>query len=197
MRIACLHTAESNIAVFDAAAREINLPAGVISHHVRADLLEAAERAGGLKRDTVDATASALRALGRNANAVLLTCSTLGPSVCGLEQTMSVPALRVDAALARQALSLGGKVVALCAVETTLGPTTQLFAEAAELSHTPYEVRLVRTPGRYSRLVIVMVISQSLQMPPRLHIETERLSSLSLKHPWPERPISSKVAPDR
>ena len=61
---------------------------------------------------------------------------------------MTTPALRVDAALAAQAIAIGGKVVALCAVETTLEPTTQLFAEAARSSRTPYEVRLV--PGAWA-----------------------------------------------
>ncbi len=148
IRIACLHTAESNVAVFEVAAKEINLPAGVISHQVRPDLLDAAERAGGLNRDIADATASILRELGQNADAVVLTCSTLGPSVDGLEQTMTAPALRVDAALAKQAIDIGGKVVALCAVETALEPTTQLFTQAAEPSRTPYEVRLV--PGAWA-----------------------------------------------
>ncbi|WP_245317799.1 hypothetical protein [Ensifer sp. 1H6] len=48
MIIACLHTADSNVAVFEAAARELGLAAGVLRHAVRPDLLEAAERAGGL-----------------------------------------------------------------------------------------------------------------------------------------------------
>lgn len=148
MRIACLHTAEGNIAVFETAARQIDLTAGVLSHQVRSDLLEAAERAGGLTSDIVAATASILRELGQGADAVILTCSTLGPSVDGLERIMTAPALRVDAALAAQAIAIGGKVVALCAVETTLEPTTQLFAEAARSSRTPYEVRLV--PGAWA-----------------------------------------------
>lgn len=51
--------------------------------------------------------------------------------------------LRVDSALAEQAMAVGGKVVALCAVETTLEPTTQLFAQASEQTGTPFEVRMV------------------------------------------------------
>ncbi len=46
MTIACLHTAESNIAVYEAAAKILGLPAGTLRHHVRADLLRAAEEAG-------------------------------------------------------------------------------------------------------------------------------------------------------
>jgi len=46
MRIACLHTVDSNITVLDAAAA--SLPGATLSHHVRADLLQRAEAAGGL-----------------------------------------------------------------------------------------------------------------------------------------------------
>ncbi len=147
MRIACLHTAESNIAVFDAAAREIGLSKGVLVHTVRADLLADAEKAGGLTDDIARETASALRSLGQTADAVVLTCSTLGPSVDELEGTMSVPTLRVDAALAEQAVQSGGRIVVLCAVETTVEPTARLFAAAAAATRTPFEVCLV--PGAW------------------------------------------------
>lgn len=143
MKIICLHTAESNIAVFEAAAREIGIADNVLSHEVRPDLLASAERSGGLTRDIADETASVLRSLSRGADAVVLTCSTLGPSVDGLRHTTSVPILRVDAALAEKAVHAGGKIVALCAVETTMQSTAELFAEATEVSQTPYEIRLV------------------------------------------------------
>ena len=75
MRIACLHTAECNVAIFEAAR-----PDGVsLRHAVRPDLLAAAE-ADGLTPDIAAATAEALAALRDGADAVLLTCSTLGPA---------------------------------------------------------------------------------------------------------------------
>jgi len=45
----------------------------------------------GLKTDIADAATSVLRELGR-ADAVVLTCSALAPSVEGLEQAMTVKA---------------------------------------------------------------------------------------------------------
>ena len=147
MKIACLHTAESNIAVFEAAAREIGLPETVLAHAVRADLLANAEKAGGLTYDIARETASLLRSLGQKADAVVLTCSTLGPTVDELEGTIRIPTLRVDAALAEQAVQVGGRIAVLCAVETTLGPTARLFATAAAATQTPFEVRLV--PGAW------------------------------------------------
>jgi Asp/Glu/hydantoin racemase len=141
--ITCLHTAESNVAVFDAAAQSLGIPTGVLRHEVRAELLAAAEAAGGLTPEIVKATGAALLELCHDADAVILTCSTLGPAVATIEEAAGVPVLRADGALAERAASVGGKVVALCAVETTMGPTTELFAEAARRSGASVEVRLV------------------------------------------------------
>ncbi len=65
MRIACLHTAESNVAIFEAAR-----PDGVsLSHAVRPDLLAAAE-ADGLTPAIAAATAEVLGALRGGAGGV-------------------------------------------------------------------------------------------------------------------------------
>ncbi len=144
VKIACLHTAESNIAVFETAAKDVGLAEGTLVHAVRPDLLAEAEKAGGPTQAIARETASVLKALSENADAVILTCSTLGPSVDALAGTM--PILRADAALARQAAAIGGRIVVLCAVETTLEPTTLLFEEEAGAS---CEVRLV--PGAWAR----------------------------------------------
>ena len=39
---------------------------------------------------------------------------------------------------------MGGKVIVLCAADTTVGTTTQLFADAAKQSGAETEVRLVQ-----------------------------------------------------
>lgn len=145
MKIACLHTAESNVAVFDAAASALGISSGVLRHGVRADLLAAAERAGGINDEIAKATRQALLALAPGADAVVLTCSTLGPAVDALAHAAK-PILRTDAALAAAAATAaqaGGKVVTLCAVETTLGPTSRLFMEAAQATGASVEVQLV------------------------------------------------------
>ena len=148
MRIGCLHTADSNIAVFDAAAQALGPDRPVLNHEVRADLLLAAEQAGGLTSDIADRTRAALLALCDGNDVVVLTCSTLGPAVEGIESAVSIPVLRIDASLAKQAVRVSGKVVALCAVESTVAPTTRIFLEAAHGTEAVIEVRLV--PGAWA-----------------------------------------------
>lgn len=139
MRIACLHTLGSNVAVFEAARPDDTV---ILRHEVRSDLLEAAERSGGLTDEIVARTSEALRALAADADAVLLTCSTLGPAVAGFAGG-GVKMLRVDAALASGAVRGGGRVVVLCSAATTLGPTRALFEEAASGTGASIEVVLV------------------------------------------------------
>jgi hypothetical protein len=148
MRIVCLHTAASNVAVFDAAAQQLGIAPGTLHHAVRADLLAAAEQARGLTDEIAEATKQALVALSHEADVVVLTCSTLGPSVQTIGDAAAAPVLRVDAALAAAATRAGGKVVALCAVETTVRPTTQIFAQAATETRATVEVRVV--PGAWA-----------------------------------------------
>ena len=136
MRIACLHTAESNVAVFEAAR-----PEGVsLSHALRPDLLAAAE-AEGLTPEIAAATAQALAALRDGADAVLLTCSTLGPAAG------PAGALRADAALVEAATAGGGTVEVLCAAPSTLAATAELFGAAAASTGARVTIRLV--PGAW------------------------------------------------
>jgi hypothetical protein len=148
-RIACLHTADSNVDVFEAAYRDLGLDAGsaVLRHEVRSDLLLDAEKAGGLNAEIAKRTESALLGLCDDADVVILTCSTLGPSVASLSG-QAVPVLRVDEALAESAVEGGGRVVALCAVETTLEPTRALFERAAQKTGATVEVQFV--PGAWT-----------------------------------------------
>lgn len=147
MRISCLHTADSNVAVFDAAAQALGLTHLQLHHVVREDLLLAAEESGGLTPDIADRTKAALLSLLNEADGVILTCSTLGPATEGISMITSVPLIRVDGALAHEAVKTGRKVIALCAVETTIASTTRVFLEAARETNALIEIRLV--PGAW------------------------------------------------
>ena len=126
MLLSCLHTADSNVAVFDAALGELGRDDVRLRHAVRADLLDRGEREGGLTAAIVAETAAVLGGLAGGADAVLLTCSTLGPAVAHANRS-AVPVLRVDEALARQAVQQGGAIVVLCAVATTVPSRSKMM----------------------------------------------------------------------
>ena len=149
LRIACLHTVDSNIAVFEAASLGLGVS---LSHSVRSDLLSRSEAAGGLTAEIRDEAAALLRGLASGADAVLLTCSTVGPATEQAALDAGVPILRVDGALAAQAVAQampGGKrVIALCAVQTTVEPTRVLFERAAAGTGVAIEMRIA--PGAWA-----------------------------------------------
>lgn len=122
--IACLHTAESNAPVFEAAAQALPGGALQLTHCIRPDLLREPSP------ETLAEAALQLRDLAGGADAVLLTCSTIGAAVA-LAQGGPCPVLRADAALAEAATRTGGVVEVLYAAPTTLTPTQAVFEAAA------------------------------------------------------------------
>jgi hypothetical protein len=145
MRIACLHTVGANVAVFDAAA----VPLGVtLAHVVRDDLLKSAEAAGGTTPEIDRRTADALIDLVPKADAVLLTCSTVGRGAELAAAEAKIPVVRVDAALAEQVVKAGGRAMVLCAAATTLEPTRLLFERTAQGAAVTIDYELV--PGAWA-----------------------------------------------
>ncbi|WP_207537073.1 hypothetical protein [Sabulicella rubraurantiaca] len=122
-RLACLHTARSNAALFEAAVDALPVRAAELSHHARPDLLREPDAA------TLDEAARVMEALTRGADSVILTCSTIGRAVERVRAPC--PVLRADAALAEAATRSGGEVTVLYAAPTTREPTEALFSAAA------------------------------------------------------------------
>jgi hypothetical protein len=147
LNISCLHSAQSNLAVFEAARRTLRLDDVMLKHRVRSDLLAAAEKVGSATPEIIAQTVAELISLAKGAHGVLLTCSTLGPAAPIAAAELQVPVIRVDQALADEAVRSGGNVLVLCAVGTTIKPTRALFEDAAMATGAEVEVRLV--PGAW------------------------------------------------
>ncbi len=135
--IAFLHTAQCNADLFREMADSLPVRH---SHLVRADLLARAGDAGRLTEEIRDETEAVLRSMTNEADAVVLTCSTLGPAA---DAICDRPVMRIDRALAEAAVAKGGRVAVLCTVETTIGPTGDLFREVAAGTGAAVEVRLI------------------------------------------------------
>ncbi len=114
-----------------------------LTHTVRSDLLAAAESVGGLTPEITAQTQTVLQSLCNDHDAVVLTCSTLGPSVGGMSTMTGTRVIRVDEALAEQAILQGGRIVVLCAVETTIKPTSDLFFSANAGKDSTVDIQLI------------------------------------------------------
>jgi Asp/Glu/hydantoin racemase len=89
--------------------------------------------AGQLERVTVRrviAMVESARLAG--ADAVLVTCSSIGEAVTTAAGLFDFPVLRVDEAMAEKAIRMGKRVGVLATLRTTLEPTTELVRKKAK-----------------------------------------------------------------
>jgi len=127
MRIALLHTAQVHVATFDNIFKCISADVQ-LEHHVAARLLERA------RNDGIDAVRSdvmsVLNALS-DADAVLCTCSTLGPLVDeAAKRAKNI--IRIDRPLMEQACADGEKVLVAMCLDSTRDATLDLLHECAD-----------------------------------------------------------------
>ena len=142
-RVTFLHTAISNIRLFEAAAGTgASRATWDLRHEVRADLLTAVSVGPDERDAALQETRRELQRLAADADAVVLTCSSLGPA-CEDWPSASGALFRADEALALSSTSHGGRVLALYAAPSSEGPTVQLFHSAAARSSAQVECRLV------------------------------------------------------
>lgn len=80
----------------------------------------------------------AARAAG--ADAVMLTCSSISAYAAPLAERVGIPVLRIDEAMADQAVAAGERIAVIATLATTLAPTTALIRERAELAGRSPEV---------------------------------------------------------
>ncbi|PBB52926.1 MULTISPECIES: aspartate/glutamate racemase family protein [Mesorhizobium] len=123
------HTAPALVQVFDELAAEL-APAMVIRHVLRPDLLKQAIDIGSATAEIIEAAAEAmLRQTGPHVDAVICTCSTIGQAadLANLQR----PVFRIDRPMARRCVELGGRVLVLATVGTTIAPTVELITSEA------------------------------------------------------------------
>ena len=123
MQIACLHTAEVHVETF-AALFAAQAPGVDVSHVVRADLLARAQSKGAGR--VADATAEAVADLA-DFDAVLCTCSTLGPLVDALHDTRLI---RIDRPLMAAAAAHGARPLLAICLESTRAASLALLKQA-------------------------------------------------------------------
>lgn len=66
------------------------------------------------------------------ADAVMLTCSSISGYASALSERIGIPVLRIDEAMADQAVATGERIAVIATLPTTLAPTIALIEERAE-----------------------------------------------------------------
>jgi aspartate/glutamate racemase len=68
------------------------------------------------------------------AEAVVLTCSSISQLAAPTAKRVGIPVLRIDEAMADEAVRIGARIAVLATLPTTLTPTSVLIRERAELA---------------------------------------------------------------
>lgn len=87
------------------------------------------------------------------ADAILVTCSTLGPAVDDARSRCDVPLLRVDEAMAAEAVRSGTRIGVVATLHTTLEPTVDLIDRVARERERPVEVVAHLCHGAFEAVV--------------------------------------------
>jgi Asp/Glu/hydantoin racemase len=74
------------------------------------------------------------------ADAILVTCSSIGPAVEAAQPFLNIPVLRVDVPLADKAIATGARIGVVATLPTTLEPTVALIKRQAALAGKEVEV---------------------------------------------------------
>ena len=128
--LALFHTGQAHVSTFGPLIAQL-APEIPLVHHVRQDLLDAAQPRGltpGIRRRAVR---EMLGLADAGAATVLCTCSTLGPAAETAADLSDVPILRVDRPMMEAALDRGPRIAVAACLASTIGPTRALLERVA------------------------------------------------------------------
>ena len=129
--LALVHTSPTLTPLFGELAAEI-VPDARILHFVDESLIKNTIAAGRLEKPTMRRVILLIgSAFDAGADAVLVTCSSIGPAVDMAAQLYDPPVLRVDRPMAEKAVEAGRRIGVAATLSTTLRPTADLVRTVA------------------------------------------------------------------
>jgi aspartate/glutamate racemase len=152
-KIAILHTSPATLDPLKALAAEL-MPGVEVINFLDDSILPELARKGG----QVDAVASRLIHYARfaqdaGADAILSACSSVGEVAARMRQHVSVPVVRIDDAMADEAVARGRRIGVAATLRTTLQPTTRLLQARADAAGKQVELVPALIDSAYQRLI--------------------------------------------
>ncbi|HWB83511.1 MAG TPA: aspartate/glutamate racemase family protein [Bryobacteraceae bacterium] len=138
--IAYLHTSHVLIPLFTGLSKR-ELPDVEQFHMVDESLIRNTIRAKKLTRTTTRRVLSMVESAHEGgADAVVVTCSSIGPAASMARRLFDFPVIRVDEAMAEEAVRAGRRIGVAATLRTTLEPTVALLREKAAAAHRDVDV---------------------------------------------------------
>jgi len=151
--LALIHTSPVLVPIFNALAAKILTDTRVF-HMVDESLIGNTIRAGALQKDTIRRIVHQIEsAREAGADAILLTCSSIGAAVPVARQLFYFPILRIDERLAAEAIKAGLRIGVLATLKTTLEPTVTLLRDTAVAQQRPSEINAHLCEGAFEAVI--------------------------------------------
>jgi len=162
--LALIHTSPTLTPLFTSLSAAA-MPDVQLFHMVDESLIKDTIREGYLRRVTTRRLLAMIDSAQQSgADAVLVTCSSIGPAVAIGQQIFDVPVIRIDDAMAEKAVRMGRRIGVAATLRTTLEPTIALLerkaAEAGRsidvvdsLCHGAFEAVLSGDTGTHDRIL--------------------------------------------
>jgi Asp/Glu/hydantoin racemase len=153
MKIAIIHTTTATVEPLKALAAEL-LPGYSRVNFVDDSILpQLAENGGALGAVEGRLVAYARFAQEVGARAILEACSSVGEAVSKMQAAVSIPVVRIDQAMAEEAVKRGRRIGVAATLSTTLNPTLRLLASEASLAGKTVELEPILVEEAYRLLM--------------------------------------------
>jgi Asp/Glu/hydantoin racemase len=151
--LAFSHTGQVLVPVFSQLAKE-NLSGIDVFHMLDESLIRNTIAAGKLTKTTIHRLALMIESarLG-GADAVMVTCSSIGEAAEIARRQFDFPILRIDQAMAEKAVEMGGRIGVAATLRTTLEPTMALIRDTAAQAGREVEIVPMLSDGAFECLI--------------------------------------------
>ena len=138
--LAIIHTSSTLVPLFSGLCADY-LPGTTVFHMVDESLIKDTIREGYLRRITMRRVLRLIESAEMaGADAVLVTCSSIGPAVAMGQRLFDIPVIRVDEAMAESVVRMGRRIGVMATLKTTLEPTIALLQDKADEAGLTIEI---------------------------------------------------------
>jgi len=152
-KLAIIHTTSATIESMKALATEL-FPDSELVNFVDDSILPQLGQNGGNLSDVEERLVHYARFAEQvGADVILEACSSVGELVPKMQSAVSIPVVRIDEAMAEQAVQRGTRLGVAATLPTTLQPTTRLLQAKAQAAGKQVEITPLLIGGAYRKLM--------------------------------------------
>ena len=152
-KLAIIHTTSATVETMKTLAAEI-LPGHEVINFVDDSILPQLGQNGGDLTEVEERLLHYARFAEQvGADVILEACSSVGEVVVKMQSAVSIPIVRIDDAMAEQAVQRGDRLGVAATLQTTLQPTTRLLQAKAEAAGKQVKITPLLIEGAYQKLM--------------------------------------------